>query len=219
MTLSRRHALLFAIFIALCTPSCGLFSQDDLDVTYTEDFSFALPAIDSASLCSANQDCDQGVVASDRERPLDPIDLDVEIDIIEKTGRSELADFAGNFRSVTITRIDYALEENTLTFDLPAIDLYLAPLGVSSASNSQAVKMATIPETAAMRTVTEGRAEIDQANAPALSALIQSLKVSAIALAQPVVKVGQPFPPSGRAKLSVTVYVTFVANPTDSIKR
>ena len=200
-------------------PSCGYFSKDDLDVTYTEDFSINLPTIDSNKLCPSGQDCSGQGVTADMDRPLNPIEIDVEVDIVEKTGRKELADYAGKFKSVNISKIEYSIKDNSLTFDIPTANIYLAPAGVKTGSDPKAVLMAVLPETPAGMSVNAGTAMLQAENAAQLSELIQSLQLSAIAEAQPVVKKGQPFPPSGKATLSLTIYVTFVANPADAIAR
>ncbi len=207
---------------ALCSATlllaaCGYFSKDDLDVTYTEDFTLTLPTIDSAKLCPSGQDCSGQSVTADMDRELTPIELDVEVDIIEKTGRSELADYTGKFKSINISKIEYSIKDNTLTVDLPQTDVYLAPAGVKSSDDASAILMATIPETPAKTTVDSKLATLNVESEAQLSDLIQSLQVSAIAQAQPVVKTGQPFPPSGKATLSMTIYVTFVANPADAL--
>ena len=200
-------------------PSCGYFSKDDLDVTYTEDFSVNLPTIDSNMLCPSGQDCSGQGVTAEMERALNPIELDVEIDIVEKTGRKELADYAGKFKSINISKIEYAIKGNTLTVDLPEANIYLAPAGVKTGSDPNAVLMAVLPETPAGMSVDAGTAMLQAENSAQLSELIQSLQLSAIAEAQPVVKKGQPFPPSGKATLSLTIYVTLVDNPADAIAR
>lgn len=218
MTISRLKLSMLSASL-LVISACGFFTQDDLDVEYTEDFSVTLPAIDSAALCPAGQDCTSAAQPVQMDRPLTPIELDVEIDIVEKTGRSELADYAGKFKSVNITKIEYAVKDNTLTFDIPEAGVFLAPAGVKTTTDPGAIRMATIPETIAMTSVDAGLAEINEANAAQLSALIQSLQVTALVQAEPVVKMGQPFPPSGKATLSLTVYVTFTANPADALIR
>ncbi len=205
--------------LLLLTTSCGFFTQDDLDVEYTEDFSITLPTIDSAALCPGGEDCSSQAQPVDRDRPLNPIELDVEIDVVEKTGRQALADYTGKFRSINITKIEYAVQDNSLTFDIPEAGIFLAPVGVKTTTDERAVRMATIPITPAGMSVAKGEATINEANAAQLSELIQSLQVTALAQAAPVVKQGQPFPPSGKATLALTVYVTFTANPADAIVR
>lgn len=216
--MTRRALLILLSSLALClVASCGFFQKDDLDVTYTEDFTVDLPTIDSATLCPSGVDCTQTAATADMDRELRPIEVDVEVDVVEQTGNKKLADYAGRFKSVNVTKIEYTIKDNSLTLDLPPLDLYLAPTGVSSSSDAKAVKMATIPATPAKMSVTNGNAEIVTANDAAISELIQSLQVTALAHAVPVVKKGQPFPPSGKATLSITLYVTLVANPVDAI--
>lgn len=212
--LSRRALGALTVFAAVTTLACGWFTEEDATVEYTEDFSFDLP-IDADQLCPEGADCSQNTIPAPEERELDPIELDINIDIVERTGRQELAQYSGSFRSVNVTKIEYTAADNDLSFDVPPITLYLGPTSATSRDDEGVVEMATIPSIPA-GTDEEGEADINEANAAELSALIQSLETTAVGYAQPVVKQGQDFPPNGSLDLTVTVYVTFVANPLDA---
>lgn len=212
--------LLLIALLAIPFAGCGLFDEDRLEealnITYTEDFEIELP-IDANALCPAGADCMGEVVESPQNRPLQPIEIAVDLDIVSLTGNAELAQYAGKFRSVGITRIAYAAPNNTLTFDLPPINLYVGPLGTKKGNASGAVKIATIPAIPA-KMAASGDAMIDEANKVPASDLVKSLQTALVTDAAPEVKRGQPFPPSGANNLKLTVYVTFTANPADAVK-
>lgn len=212
MTMPARIALLL---IPLSLAGCGLFEEDALDITYTEDFEISLP-IDASLLCPAGTDCSGNAVAADQDRPLKPIEIAIPLDIVALTGNAELASYAGKFKSVNISRIAYAAPANTLTFDLPPINLFIGPADIKTGTSTGALKLATIPAIPAKMSAT-GDAPIEAANAKGISDRIKTLQAAVATEASPVIKRGQPFPPSGTNNLKLTLYVTFVANPTDAL--
>lgn len=212
-----RHLLLFTLTaLGLTLAACGYFGRDDADVSYDVEAPIEFPEFDAAKLCPANQDCEGNAAPAPQERPLDPLDVEVDVDIVKLSGVDELATYSGKFRTITVSKITYSVEPNTLTFDLPAVDLYLAPLGTESSMSNAAVKFATIPPTPAGTVVSEEDATIIVENDAQISDLLKSLQLSALAASTPVVKKGQPFPPSGKAKIKATLFVTFTANALDA---
>jgi hypothetical protein len=211
----ERHSLIFLSVLVLFSLACGLLEDEDTNVTYPVDFSKSF-SIDADQLCP---DCPDETAPAPSDRELDPIEFAAEIDIVEQTGRSELRDYTNAFRSIEITRIDYAVAGNDLTFDLPPTTLYLAPMGVDSKDHEDAVKLATIPATGVIAAGENksGKAKVADEGRSASSELLQNLELSTILFAQPVVKEGQPLPPSGSASMKVTIFVEFTANPQDAI--
>lgn len=214
---ARRLATITLVALGINSLACGYFNQDDADITYTEDFSFDLP-VDADALCPEGQDCGGMAVMSPETRELDPFEFDIEIDIVKETGRDELAQYTGKFKSVNITKIEYTVSDNNLTFDLPPITIYLGPLGSETTDAEGVVAMATIPEISAATNVSDGQAQINAENAEAVSDLIKSLQTKAFASATPVIEEGELFPPTGKANIKATIYVTLVANPIDAIQ-
>jgi hypothetical protein len=211
----ERHSVIFLSVLVIFSLACGILDDDDTNVSYTEELPQSF-AIDADQLCPAGQDCSETSVPAPSDQELAPIEFAADVDIVEETGRTELRDYAGKFRSVEIVRVDYAVAGNDLTFDLPPTTLYLAPKGVDSKDHEDAVELATIPTVAAGAN-DEGKAVVDDAGRSASSELLQDLKLSTIVFAQPTVKEGQPMPPSGSASMKVTIHVKFTANPQDAI--
>ena len=209
---TRILAAFVAAPLLISSLACGLFEEDALDITYTEAFDFEVP-VDANDLC---QECSDVNGPAPMEIELQPIEFAVDIDIVTETGQAELADYAGRFKSVNITRIEYQAVDNALTFDLPELKLYLGPLGSEDASSEGVLELATIPSIAAGDSA-EGNATINAANAEGVSDYIKSLQTAAVVSTQPKIAAGQDVPPSGDTELKLTVYVTLVANPADAI--
>jgi hypothetical protein len=216
----NKSALLIACALLPMLSGCGLFDEDKLtsalDITYTEDFEISLP-IDAAALCPADADCTGTAAAAPQDQPLKPLEVAIDLDIATLTGNPELASYAGKFKSVNISRIAYAAPDNSLTFDLPPINLYVGPLGTMKGTSAGALKLATIPSIPAKMNAS-GDAPLEAGNATAISDRFKSLQAAIVTDAAPVIKRGQPFPPSGTNNVKITLYVTFVANPADAIK-
>lgn len=208
-------------FTLLSILACGWFGEDlqedALDVTYTADFDFDLP-LDANALCPTGLDCSEAAVPAPVDRELMPIEINVDLDIVEQTMKPELADYAGKFKRIQISKITYEATNNDLTFDVPPLNLYIGPVGAEKPTDEGVIALATTPVVVKM---TNGQLEatINEANRDQISALIQSLQVSAVAQATPVVKKGEQFPPSGKVDLKVTIFVTLVANPADAIRK
>lgn len=211
----ERQSLIFLSVLVIFSLACGLLDDEDTNVSYTEQIAQSF-TIDADQLCPEGQNCSEASVPAPSEQQLDPIEFAAEIDVVEQTGRTELRDYTGAFRSIEIIRIDYAVAGNDLTFDLPPTTLYLAPMGVDSKDHEDAVELATIPTVPAGENK-NGKAVVAEAGRSASSDLLQKLQLSTIVFAQPTVKEGQPMPPSGTANMKLTIHVKFTANPQDAI--
>ena len=216
-TLTRISFLLTLISIGFTFQGCGYFSREDANFSKDVEVPLDFPAFDADALCpSTNEACNQEPVASPESRELEPIDINIDINVADATGVSELSQYAGKFESITVSKIEYEVSPNTLTFDLPELTLYLAPAGTESITDAAAVPFATIPMTPAGMEVKGGQATIIEENDQKFSDLLKTLQVAALAGAQPVVKQGQEFPPSGKAEIKATIFVNFTANPLDA---
>ncbi len=204
------------IVMSLTTIACGWFSEDDLDVTYDEDFGFTLP-LNANALCPVGDDCSGASVETPVDRSLTPIEFDVQLDVVAATGRPKLAEFTSRFKSIEVTRIAYEMTGNSLTFDTPALNIYIGPTGAEEVDAAGVKLLGTIPSVAA-RTNAAGNATLNAENKAEISALIQSLRVAALVGGTPVIRQGQPFPPSGEGSLKITFFVRFVANPADAVR-
>ena len=191
--------------------------EEVLDVTYEEDFDTEIP-VDANALCPAGTDCQAASTPAPAETQLQPIDVNFDIDIVEQTGQPKLADYAGKFKSIQVTKIEYEAEQNSLTFDLPAFTLYTGPVGTEEVDAPGTYALATIPVIPAGVSA-KGEAAVNTTNVQEISQLIQSLQVALLAQASPVVKQGEPLPPTGSTTIKVVVYVKFVANPADIARK
>ena len=195
--------------------ACGFFDSEIATVTYEE----AIPIdfdIDADELCPADQECGEEQAPTDEDIELDPIEESFEIDIVEKTGNDELRDVTSRMRSLEITSIDYEVTDNDLTFDLPEVDIFVAPVGVEDTDHEDSILLTTLPSVPA-ETDDEGRADVIEENRQASSELFKKMEFEALPRAQPVIQEGQPFPPSGTAEIVLTINIMITANPTDDI--
>lgn len=128
------------------------------------------------------------------------VDLAVEAPALANVGNQSLVDFF-------VSEIRYTVA-STLNVDLPAVDLYVAPDGVTSADDPAAQKFATIPVTPAMANG-DGQADIspdaEQIFAPYAHA--PSTPFTFIATTTVVIPSGSPIP-NGRVELTVTGQVS-----------
>ena len=122
------------------------------------------PAFDADALCpSTNEACNQEPVASPESRELEPIDINIDINVADATGVSELSQYAGKFESITVSKIEYEVSPNTLTFDLPELTLYLAPAGTESITDAAAVPFATREVGQRLNAMAQGGLPVDVA--------------------------------------------------------
>lgn len=208
-----------AALILMSALACSWSDEQEeiLDVTYEEDFDTDIP-INADALCPAGTDCSATSAPAPVDTELQPIDVSVDIDIVEQTGQQKLADYAGKFKSIQVTKIEYEAVENNLSFDLPAFTLYTGPVGTEETDAAGTYALATIPVIPAGVSA-KGEGVVNAANVQEVSALIQSLRLALLAKATPVVKQGQPLPPTGKTTLKIVVYVKFVANPADIARK
>lgn len=214
-TLSIISAALIITSMLACSWSDE--QEEALDVTYQEDFDTDIP-INANALCPAGTDCASTSAPAPVDTELQPIDVNFDIDIVEQTGQQKLADYAGKFKSIQVTKIEYEAVENSLTFDLPAFTLYTGPVGTEKTDAEGTYALATIPIIPAGVSA-KGEAVVNVENVDDISALIQSLRIAMLAQATPVVKQGQPLPPTGETTVKVVIYVKFVANPADIARK
>lgn len=208
----ERQSMIFLAVLAIFSLACGLIDDEDTNITYEEEIPQSF-TVNADGLC---QNCPSEQAPAPADQELTPIELAKDIDVVAETGNDKLDDYAGSFRSIEITRIDYKVEGNDLTFDLPPTTLYVGPMGSESKDDEGVVQLATIPSIAA-ETNKSGTAEVSDSSRSASSDLFKDLKLSSIVYAEPMVKEGQPLPPSGSAKITLTIHVAFTANPQDAI--
>jgi hypothetical protein len=204
----------------------------------TVDIPAEIPAtfeIDASQACNSAiegiDDCDQaGTAPAPMKIELDPIEIDLNVDIVEQTGDKgkRIENAFDRLESVTVTRVDWEVRNNSLSFDLPKTQLHLGPKDATShdGDGSEGVfKLAEIPSVPA-GTDESGSTEVDQATQSEVSSLLKGgqqsggdqkdkdpLKFSAIPYTEPVIEQGQDVPPNGSATVEVTIHAEFVATP------
>ncbi len=211
----ERQSAVFLAVLVIFSLACGIIDDEDTNVTYEE----AIPqsfTIDANQLCPQDVDCSANQQPAPADQALEPVEVVKDIDVVEETGNDKLDDFAGAFRSIEITAIDYKVEGNDLTFDMPDTTIYVGPMGSTSKDDEGVVELATIPSIPAKENKS-GSARVSASSRSASSDLFQDLKLSTVVFAQPEVKKDQPLPPSGDAKMTLTIHVKFTANPQDAL--
>lgn len=194
-------------------------------VTYEDSFPVEF-IIDANELCvdELEWDCEGDTVElpEGENRELIAIEFGVDVDIIkalEEGGEGEIPDpreVTERMRSIEITGIDYKVDDNALTFDLPDLDLYVAPMGARSPDDDDTIFLTTIPSVEAGQDES-GEAPVDEAASEPSSELFQALEFAVLPSATPVVREGQPFPPSGDTDVELTFNIKLVANPVDEL--
>ncbi len=210
-----RSALIFLAVISLFSLACGWFDDELTDVTYSEKVPVSFP-INADILCPPGVDCKANSTAAASDIQLMEIEFDVKIDVVESMGNDKLKDVASRLRTIEITSIDYEVSDNSLNFDLPDIKIYLGPKDAKKHNSAGVIELTTIPSTTA-KTNIAGTAPTVEANKKAISDQLKTLQFVAIPFAKPVIKRGKPFPPTGEAKLKLTLNLKLVANPLDAI--
>ncbi len=193
--------------------ACGFLDSEVATVTYEE----AIPvtfSVNASQLCT--EDCDGPSEPSPQEVELADIELSVPLDLVAATGNEELRTIASRMRSLEITSIDYIVTDNDLTFDLPELELHVAPPNVTSTDHASSVHLTTLPVVAAETDVSTTAPARDEAVEPA-SDIFKNLDFTALGAGTPVIREGQPFPPSGDADLEMIINIRIVANPIDSL--
>lgn len=210
-----RPMLLLIAALGVSTLACGFLDEELATITYEEGIPFDFE-VDANALCPANIDCDVEPQPAVETVELDPIEFDIEVDIVEASGNSELQGIGQRLRSVEITSIDYEITENDLNFELPSIDIFVGPLNSTSVDDDGVVLLTTIPTSAAGEDAS-GRAPVSDESRSATSDLFKTLQFTALPSSQPRIEEGQPFPPRGAAKVKLTINIKLVANPLDAI--
>lgn len=212
----KRYLISLLTILGLFALACGFLDSEAATVTYERGIPVDFE-VDADEVCPPDLECGEGeTVDAEEDTELQPIEFAVEVDIVDATGNGDLQNIAQRLRSIEITSIDYAVANNDLTFDLPDIDIYVAPLGVEEADHEDSVHLTTLPSVPAEQN-DSGRASVEEQNRGAASELFQELQYNAIPNAHPVVKKGQPLPPSGSADIELVVNIKIVANPLDDL--
>lgn len=211
----EKQSLIFLAVLVVFSLACGIIDDEDTNVTYEEQLEQSF-TVDANQLCPQDVDCQANQQPAPADQELQPIEVSKDIDVVAETGNQELADVAGSLRAIEITRIDYQVGGNDLTFDLPPTTLYVGPMGSTSKDDDGVVELATIPTVPAGENKS-GRAEVSDSSRAASSELFKDLKLSTVVFAQPVVKKDQLLPPSGSADVKLTIHVAFTANPQDAL--
>lgn len=213
----KRSLVAFLAITLAFSLACGFLDDDVTNITFEEGVPFEFD-IDAAPLCPPSDDwsCDGEVGTAPQDIELEPMEFDVQIDIVEATGVQDLAKYSGKFRSIEITSIEYAVSDNGLNFDLPPTKIYVGPQGVTSKAGSGVVELATIPSVPAGTNPT-GLAPVEDGNRVAAGEEFKKLKFAAIPSIAPTIAEGEPFPPRGQAKMVIKINMKLVANPADAI--
>lgn len=223
----RRFFVLATVFAVTLAAGCGWLKDGIEDLT-TVDISAEIPAeftVDASEACSTAiegiDSCDQGGTAPAPMRiTLDPIEFDLNVDVVEATGKSRLGDAVGRLESVTITSIDWEVRDNSLSFNLPETSLYVGKIDAESRDDESAFRVAKIPSIAA-ETDDSGTSPVSDDDQAKLSNLLigddqkddEKLKLSVIPYTVPRIEQGQDVPPNGSATIDVTINAKFVAKP------
>lgn len=211
----KRASLIFLSVFVIFSLACGLLDDEDTNISYTETIPMEFP-VNAGALCPTGVDCASAATPAPVDTPLQTIDQGTSIDVVELTGNDKLTKFKGVFRSIEITQIKYSSLQNTLTFDLPEMTVYMGPIEATSSKDEGVVKLTTIPSIPAGSN-TQGAAIVSEEGRSKSSDLLKELKLSSIIFAEPVVKKGQDLPPSGSANIKMDIDVKFTVNPQDAL--
>jgi hypothetical protein len=97
---------------------------------------------------------------------------------------------------VTVSKIQYDVLVNTMNVDLPEVELFVAPNGVTTASDPQAKRFGTVPSTPSELTVTAGTVTMDPVGQAAFVGFAHNFGTPFVFIARSVVVVrgGSPLP-------------------------
>lgn len=140
------------------------------------------------------------------ETPPQTIDIKAEVPELSGFSNQSLVD-------VTISKITYDISGNTMNVDLPVVELFVAPMGVTSTSDPSATRFGTVPVIAAKTDVTGGTVALDKAGQDAFVNFAHHFGTpfSFLARTRVVVPGGTPVPSGG---LSLTVKGRLSAKPS-----
>jgi hypothetical protein len=163
---SRRSRLLGLVPSLLALPACLLINDKMIAITYdlepqefARDFGSSMGTVMSVD-CSANAGlCSQLPAPSGTTAACDAATkkcvLMAEIELKQTINLSTQKDFpkevanSSVISSVTVNSVNYWTATNTLTFDTPPIDLYVAPQTAQKVTDGGVVKLGTLPPLAA----------------------------------------------------------------------
>jgi len=105
---------------------------------------------------------------------------------------------------ISVNKLTYDVNQNSLNVDLPPVDLYVGPQGSTKVSDPGVVKFATVPSIPHATTLTNGNIPLDAAANSVFSNIGMHLGTPFVFLAQTrvVIPGGTP-PPSGALTLTI----------------
>ena len=125
------------------------------------------------------------------------INLKAEVPALQSLNSQSLAD-------VTINQITYDVSMNTLNVDLPAVELFIAPAGVTSTSDPMAVPFGTVPPTHAGTTVTGGHVALTSQGQAAFQGYAHNFSTPFVFMGRTTVVLPGGTPtPTGAIKITV----------------
>jgi len=221
--------------------SCGLISSDIAKVSFnlperTYSFDTSQAGWNSASTsafskvpsipCSADADCqapllaagiDPSAVICDPPTQTCAFVITVEtppqtIDI--KSEAPELGSYSNqSVLDVTVSKITYDVTGNTMNVALPSVELFVAPMGVTTTSDPAAKLFGTVPPIPMNMNITAGNVTLDKAGQDAFVGFAHHFGTPFVFLARSrvVVPGGTPVPTGG---LSLTVKGRLSAQPS-----
>ena len=205
--LNRITLTVALLMSALALTGCDQFNKavDDnkslLDIPISTDYEFTTSFdIGTAMGPAAGQPAPADVSKTIAPPPSD-VDLVAEV--------QALKDAKGRVKSFEITKIVITPTTNTLTSDLPSLELYIGPIGATDTTGS--AKIATIPPIKAGATAAVN-AVLDAAGQNAAQQWLTTLAFSQGMAATMVVKKGETVP-GGKADLKIAMGLKIVLNP------
>lgn len=209
----KRGFLLLLVVLGVSSLACGFLQEEEPNVTYNTEIPVDF-TVDASELCGT--ECkNQPSGKAPMKVPLLEVEQDLNIDIVEETGRTELREASGRFEEITITGIDYRVQQNSLTFPTPKTNIFLGPIPAKKHNDQDVFKLTTLPSVPAGQNES-GTAPVSSAAESKASSLFEQLKMSTIPHGKPEVKKGQKLPPQGQAKIKMTIKVKFVASPSSA---
>lgn len=211
----KKFVLSLLVVLGLFALACGLLDEEATTITYEA----AIPiefSIDSADFCS---DCPDEQADAVESFELDPLEANIPIQAsdFQVVGDFDIREITRRMRSMEITSIDYVVGDNSLTFDLPPLDVFVAPLSVTEVGQAGSVHLTTVPQAPAGTDVDANAPVRSEARDPA-SDLFKELDFRALFTAVPRIEEGQPVPPSGKADIQLIVNVRIVANAVEAAR-
>jgi hypothetical protein len=164
-------------------------------------------------MCPPGEDCSTDPQPSPASVDLPPVEIPVQVDVIELTDSPELEQASSRLKKAEIESIDYEIAPNSLNIPSPEIDLYLAPFSETSKDGEGAFLLGTLPS-ADPATEKTGTIEVPEAAQDQSSDLFKALKLAIIAHGDRDLQKDEMFPPQGSADYTLTFNLKFTSNPT-----